>query len=263
MNSENQLNLSLMSLFQVGAHRGNKKSKLNPKLKSNVYTFSSGLALIDLTKTIAATERTANFFYQLGRKGKQILLVGTDKYIQSLIPTYAQKFSNKMPYISKRWLGGILTNWKTVCRKLRDLEKVEGYINNKDFFNSLSKPEQLSLTRKYKKLEAMFAGLRDLKNNKPGAVFIFDMENNPVAISESGLANIPVVGFTNTGIVLLPKVLDYTIVFNNKSLKAVDLLADLLIDSYNRGLADSINYPEENKGKQGQEKNRSAAKVLS
>ncbi|MEM1311989.1 MAG: 30S ribosomal protein S2 [Patescibacteria group bacterium] len=232
--------LSLMSLFEVGAHRGNKKSKLNPKLKDRVFGFNQNLCLINLVETNNSIKSCSEFMYKLGQKRKQILLVGTSKHISNLTPTLANSFQNGlMPYVDNRWLGGTLSNWSTIKKTLKTLEKLENIENNKEFFDKLARNEQLNIVRKREKISKLFKGLVNLKNNKPGAIFIMDANSNDIAIKESDGINIPVIALSNTNTLSLPENLKYTIVTNTNSINAVQLVSETLINSYNQGLVAS------------------------
>jgi small subunit ribosomal protein S2 len=233
--------LSLMSLFEVGAHRGNKKSKLNPKLKSRVYGYNENLCLINLVETNNSIEACAELMYKLGQKRKQILIVGTSKHIKDLVPELASKFqSGQMPYVDNRWLGGTLSNWSTIKKTLKTLEKLESIEENKEFFAKLARNEQLNTTRKKEKISKLFKGLVNLKNNKPGAVFILDANNNDIAIKESDGIKVPVITLSNTNTLALPNSLKHTIVTNTNSINGIQLITEFLIDAYNEGLTAGV-----------------------
>ncbi len=233
--------LSLMSLFEVGTHRGNKKSKLNPKFKKRIYGFSNGLSLINLVETNNYLENAAELMKKLGQKKKQILIVGTSKHLQALVPEFAEKFANgPMPYIDNRWLGGTLTNWSTVKKTLKTLEKYGNIISNKEFFSKLTRNEQLNLTRKHAKINRFFKGLVNLKTNKPGAILVLDTANNPIAIQEADASGVPVVALSNTSSLVVSSDLKYTVVCNNNSLNSIKLIVDHLTKSYNEGLNSGV-----------------------
>jgi len=232
--------LSLMQLFQVGAHRGNAKSKLNPRLKSNVYGVENGLCLINLVETNQSIQTASDLIHSLGLKKKQILVVGTSKHLQNLTVSTAAKFVGSAPYVNFRWLGGSLTNWSTIKKTLKTLEKLENIENNKEFFQKLSRNERLSIQRERTKISKFFSGLVNLKNNRPGALLVLDAANHSVPILEAQKMGIPVIALTNTGCKFLPEKLDTTIVTNIYSIKAVELILDNLVASYNEGFQSGI-----------------------
>lgn len=232
--------LSLMQLFQVGAHRGNSKSKLNPRLKPNVYGIENGLCLINLVETTQSIKQAASLMHHLGMKKKQILVVGTSKHLQELTVSAAGKIVGSAPYVNSRWLGGSLTNWSTIKKTLKTLEKLENIENNKEFFQKLSRNERLAIQRERAKISKFFNGLVNLKNNKPGALLVLDVANHSVPILEAQKMGIPVIALTNTATKFLPEKLDTTIVTNIYSIKAVELILDNLVESYNEGFQAGI-----------------------
>jgi small subunit ribosomal protein S2 len=238
--------LSLMSLFETGAHRGNSKSKINSKLKDKVYGIDNGLCIINLVETKKSIERSEELMTRLGQRRKQILVIGTSRHLNDLTKEYAQKFSgNGMPYVDHRWLGGTLTNWNTIRKTLKNLDKLENILSNKGFFDKLARNEQLQIQKEVAKLRKFFGGLVGLKNNRPGALLVLDAKENAVAIQEADNIGIPVICLTNINAKYLPKNLDYTIVSNINSINAVRFIVDRLVNSYNQGINLGIPQIEE------------------
>lgn len=233
--------LSLMSLFQVGAHRGNKKAKLNPQLKQRIYGFSNSQCLIDLVQTNYAIEEAAQLMFRLGQKKRQVLLVGTAKHIKPLVEELSQKFvPDKMPFVNNRWLGGTLTNWVTIKKTLKELEKLINMESNKDFFGKISRNQQLQITRDKDKKVRFVGGLQNLKSSRPGVVFILDGSTDPVAMREADKMGIPVISLVGTNVVTLPEKTNTTILCNVNSINAVKLISDYLIENYNKGFAQGV-----------------------
>jgi small subunit ribosomal protein S2 len=239
-------NLSLMKLYESGASRGNSKSKLNPKLKNRIWGFESTLAVIDLTKTIANIEKASSLLTSLGQKKRQVLIVGVSKHLKSKIERYASLFKDsQMPYVNHRWLGGTLSNWPTVKKTLKTLEKIESMVANQEFYEALARKEQLSLIQKKEKISKFFNGLKSMKSNRPGAIIVIDASQNPIAIQEAEAIKIPVICLTNTNVLTLPENLNYTIVCNVNSLNTVDLVMDELAQGYNKGFQVALEQKEE------------------
>ena len=229
--------LSLANLYQLGAHRGNSKSKLNPKLKNRIHSYSSNLCTIDLVSTIDSITKVKDLFHKLGQKKKQILIVGTSNYITNDVVEFSKTFNGaEMPFVNVRWLGGTLTNWTTIRKSLKVLEKLESIKADEKFFLTLARNEQLRISRKIEKMGKFFDGLKNLKTNKPGAILVLDASQNDIAIKEAELIGCPVVALTNTFIQTLPQKLDYTVLCNNHSKTAVDFILKEFADSYNQGL---------------------------
>lgn len=245
--------ISLMDLYNVGAQRGNHKSRVNPRLKKYIYQFdNSSIAVIDLVKTIESIEKVGEFFTKLGAKRKQIFVVGTSNYLKDYTKELSLKFGpNPAPYVNSRWLGGSITNWSTVKKTLKTVEKLENIINNKDFFDKLSRNEQLQTSREFEKKNVLFGGLKYLKNNKPGAILVLDGQKNYNAILEAQTTGVPVIVFGNTNTQILPKDMRNMIVFNNTSIEAVRLIAEILAVNYSDGMKDQSSEntlkPETNK----------------
>ncbi len=241
MSNTNTSQISLMSLFTVGAHRGNKKSKLNPRLKSKVFGYDKGLCLINLVETKSSLDETLNLLTKLGQKRKQVLIVGTSKHLQQITRDFSTAFTGtQMPYVDTRWPGGTLTNYTTIKKTLKALEKLQSMESNKEFFEKLPKNQQLEIVEEREKKEKIFKGLVQLKNNKPGAVIVLDANENPIAIQEAELMNIPVIALTNTSTIKLPKNLDYTILCNINSIKTIELILEELAQSYNQGITQEV-----------------------
>lgn len=240
-----------MNLFELGTHRGNSKAQVNAKLRSRIHSYKSGISIINLVDTISRIEECSQFFYEIGKKGKQILLVGTSKHLRDTLPELSAKYSSTpLPYVNRRWLGGTLTNWSTIKKTLKSLEKFEKIKENTTFFKGLAKNEQLSITKEIERTSRFFAGLKTLKNNKPGAIFLLDLNNNPIGVKESELMKIPIIGLTNTKSAVLPSDIDRVIVCNNNSVKSVEFIVDVLLGSYQRGLtekAEIFSKPEATK----------------
>jgi len=228
--------ISLMNLFELGTQRGNSRSKLNPKLKKRIFGYSQGLCVIDLVQTINTIQSTGDFLSSLAEKKRQVLLVGTSDHIKDSLAGYAAKFnSGLMPYINYRWLGGTLTNWSTIKKTLKTLEKLNNILENKEFFEKLSRNEQLNIIKQQSRVAKFFAGLQPLRSNRPGAVIVLDGPNNGIAIKEAESVGVPVIVLTNTSIKVLPQDLSHTITCNIHSITSVDFILNYLIDSYNKG----------------------------
>lgn len=238
-------NLSLMGLYEVGAHRGNSKTTLNPKLRSKVHSFNNGIAVIDLAQTLENIEHVAAFMQKLGSKKKQILFVGTSKHIKAKVQPYSALFKGStMPFVDKRYIGGTFSNWVTIKETLKTLKKLESIQLNADFFKKLARKEQLSINKEQTKINATFGGLRHLKSAKPAVVVVLDAANETVVIKEAQVMGIPVICLTNTAILSLPKDMQNTLVFNINSTNAVDLVMNTLSEAYNSGLLEVVKEDE-------------------
>lgn len=242
--------ISLMELFEVGAHRGNARSKTNPKIRSRIHSFQNGLSVINLVDTIESIQNSCSLLEKIGARKGQVLLVGTSNHIKHLTPKYADKFnSGQMPFVKNRWLGGTLTNWTTVKKTLKTLVKFENMEADDAFFSKLAKNEQLRISRQKEKIARFFSGLKPLKNNKPRALIVLDGDDNSIAIEEANVAGVPVISLSNTKVESLPKDKSTAIICNINSISTVEKIAQILVDAYNQGLKNSVNKQVEKSSK--------------
>lgn len=241
--------VSLMDLYKLGSHRGNKASKLNPKLKKFVYGTQAGMSLIDLALMQQKLDAVENFLHHLGKTGRQVLLVGTSTHMRELTQKIATEMGRGMPYVTNRWLGGTLTNWSTVKKTLKKLEKNRDMLANEKFMKELSRNEELILQRETEKLEKIFGGLMELKSNRPAALLVLDAAENIVAIKEADHMNVPVIALANTGTLDLPNNLNYTVICNNNSTKLLHLLADRFVKAYNSGVTEGLKAQQDTQEK--------------
>jgi small subunit ribosomal protein S2 len=199
-------------------------------------------------QTIGQIEVAKELVKKAGLRHKQVMIIGTSKHINKIPAEYSAKFLGEtMPYISKCWVGGCLTNWQTVRKTLKYIDKVESIITNKPFFEKLSRNEQLEKQREYDRKIRNFGGIRVLKNNKPGVIIVLDTENAQAAIKEAEIMRVPLILLTNTNTVYLPKspkTKVITLVINNKSLNAVKLVLDELVASYGEGISAIVEKKE-------------------
>lgn len=230
-------NLSLMNLFQTGAQRGNSKSKLNPKLAKYVYTVKDQICFWDLVKVKKNIDEAILLMNKNGSKKRQILLVGTSHHVKGLVENLSKEFLNEeMPYVCNRWIGGTLTNRKTINISVNGIKKIESYEQNEKFYKNLSSNEKLILSKNKNRSNRLFGGIRSLKAAKPGCVIIFDGANNSSAMKEAEILGIPLIIITNASTIYLPTKNAIIIPCNNNSIKTVELIAKELLLGYNEGL---------------------------
>ena len=248
--------LSLMSLFATGAHRGNHKSTVNPRLSGLIHSVKDQICFWDLTKVNSRLDKALLLMNKCGSKKQQIMIVGTSHHVKDVVQDFAKKFaSEEMPYVCNRWIGGTLTNRKTINISVTEIKKVESYEENERFYKSLSAGEKLQLREKKERGLRLFGGIRVMKSVKPGCLIILDAANNRSAIKEAEKMNIPVIILTNANITYLPnEKLNYIIPCNNNSIKTINLIMETLVDSYNTGLKNFVEEvkPEKPQPKEGE-----------
>lgn len=211
-------NKTIESMFEVGAHYGYAKSRRHPSTKPFIFGVKNGIELIDLEKTAKMLDDAKNVVNEIAKNGGQILFVGTKKEISSIIKDVALRVDQ--PYVSNRWIGGTLTNFGEIQKRVRRLEDLE-LQKEKGFLAKYTKKERLLIDRELEKLNERFGGIINMKS-KPALVFIVDPQNEVSALKEALIENIPVVGLCNSDCDISN--IQYPIVANDSSIKSVKFL---------------------------------------
>ena len=210
--------ISMKQLLEAGVHFGHQTRRWNPKMAKYIFTERNGIYIIDLQKTVKKVEEAYKFTKEVAETGKPILFVGTKKQAQDAIKDEAERCG--MYFVNERWLGGMLTNHKTIktrINKLRELEKME----DEGVFNVLPKKEVIKLSAEKEKLEKYLGGIKDMPE-LPGAMFVVDPRKENIAIQEAHRLGIPVVGIVDTN--CDPEQLDFAIPGNDDAIRAVKLI---------------------------------------
>ena len=210
--------ISMKQLLEAGVHFGHQTRRWNPKMAQYIFTERNGIYIIDLQKTVKKAEEAYKAMKEVAETGKPILFVGTKKQAQEAIKEEAERCG--MFYVNERWLGGMLTNHKTIqtrINKLRELERME----NEGVFEVLPKKEVIKLRAEKEKLEKYLNGMKDMPE-LPGAMFVVDPRKENIAIQEAHRLGIPVFGIVDTN--CDPEELDYAIPGNDDAIRAVKLI---------------------------------------
>ena len=210
--------ISMKQLLEAGVHFGHQTRRWNPKMAKYIFTERNGIYIIDLQKTVKKVEEAYKFTKEVAETGKPILFVGTKKQAQDAIKDEAERCG--MYFVNERWLGGMLTNHKTIktrINKLRELETME----EESVFNVLPKKEVKKLRAEKEKLEKYLGGIKDMPE-LPGAMFVVDPRKENIAIQEAHRLGIPVVGIVDTN--CDPEQLDFAIPGNDDAIRAVKLI---------------------------------------
>jgi small subunit ribosomal protein S2 len=208
----------MKQLLEAGVHFGHQTRRWNPKMAKYIFTERNGIYIIDLQKTVKKAEEAYRAMKEVAETGKPVLFVGTKKQAQEAIKEEAERCG--MFYVNERWLGGMLTNHKTIqtrIKKLRELEKMEA----EGVFNVLPKKEVIKLRAEKEKLEKYLNGMKDMPE-LPGAMFIVDPRKENIAIQEAHRLGIPVFGIVDTN--CDPEELDFAIPGNDDAIRAVKLI---------------------------------------
>lgn len=221
--------ISMKQLLEAGVHFGHQTRRWNPKMAPYIFTERNGIYIIDLQKTVKKVDEAYNFLRDVAEQGETILFVGTKKQAQEAVKDEAIK--SDMYYVNERWLGGMLTNFQTIQKRinrLKELEKME----EDGTFEVLSKKEVLSLRHEMERLQKFLGGIKTM-NKLPGALFIVDPRKERIAVAEAKKLGIPIVGIVDTN--CDPDEIDYVIPGNDDAIRAVKLLTARMADAVIEG----------------------------
>jgi small subunit ribosomal protein S2 len=222
--------VTMRQLLESGVHFGHQTRRWNPKMKRFIFTERNGIYIIDLQQTLTYIDTAYEFVKQTVAHGGTILFVGTKKQAQEAVAEQARRVG--MPYVNQRWLGGMLTNFQTVYKRLQRLKELE-IIEQTGGENVLTKKEALVLKREKDKLERTLGGLRDM-TKVPSAVWIIDTKKEHIAVDEARKLNIPVVAILDTN--CDPDEVDYKIPGNDDAIRSAALLTRVIADAVAEGL---------------------------
>ena len=214
--------VSMKQLLEAGVHFGHQTRRWNPKMAEYIFTERNGIYIIDLQKTVKKLEEAYMFVRDLSAEGKDILFVGTKKQAQESVKEEAANCG--MPYVNARWLGGMMTNFRTIRRRIDRLNQLRR-MDEDGTFDMLPKKEVIKLRLEIEKLEKFLGGIQDMKK-LPGALFIVDPRKEKIAVSEAKKLGIPIVAIVDTN--CDPDDVDYVIPGNDDAIRAVKLIAQTM-----------------------------------
>ena len=223
--------VNIRDLLEAGAHFGHKTKYWNPKMQDFIYGDRNGIHIINLEKTIPQLEAACDYVKNLAAQSGTILFVGTKKSVKDAIKNAG--VTCDMPYVSNRWLGGTLTNNKTISKSIKKLEHLEEALKEENT-EGLSKKEVLTLRRSHEKLEKGLGGIRNMKK-LPDAIFIVDVNYEKNAVKEALVLGIPILAIVDTN--SSPDGVDYLIPSNDDSRLTTELITSLVIESYHTALS--------------------------
>jgi small subunit ribosomal protein S2 len=223
--------VTMKQLLEAGVHFGHQTRRWNPKMRRYIFTERSGIYIIDLLKTMDGIEASYTFVRDLTSRGGVVLFVGTKKQIADALSDEAKRVG--MPYVNYRWLGGMLTNFQTMykrIRRMRDLETQEA----QGIFEELPKKEALRLRHELEKLQKNLGGIRDL-TQRPDAIFVIDTRKEEIAVKEARKLGVPIIAVVDTN--CDPDVVDFVIPGNDDAIRSGSLLARVIADAVADGKA--------------------------
>ncbi len=221
--------ISMKQLLEAGVHFGHQTRRWNPKMAEYIFTERNGIYIIDLQKTVKKVEEAYMFIREVSMNGEDILFVGTKKQAQDSIKEEAERSGQF--FVNARWLGGMLTNFKTIRKRIDRLNQLESMQNN-GLFDVLPKKEVIKLKAEMEKLEKYLGGIKNMKRI-PGAMFVVDPRKERIAILEARKIGIPVVAIVDTN--CDPDEIDYVIPGNDDAIRAVKLIAAKMADAIIEG----------------------------
>ncbi|EGQ1674877.1 30S ribosomal protein S2 [Staphylococcus pseudintermedius] len=221
--------ISMKQLLEAGVHFGHQTRRWNPKMKKYIFTERNGIYIIDLQKTVKKVEEAYNFVKQVSEEGGKVLFVGTKKQAQESVKAEAERAGHY--YVNQRWLGGILTNYKTISKRVQRISEIEK-MEEDGTFDVLPKKEVVELKKEYDRLIKFLGGIREMKS-MPQALFVVDPRKERNAIAEARKLNIAIVGIVDTN--CDPDEIDYVIPANDDAIRAVKLLTGKMADAILEG----------------------------
>ncbi len=234
--------ISMKQLLEAGVHFGHQTRRWNPKMAEYIYTERNGIYIIDLQKSVGKVDEAYQAVADIAAEGGSILFVGTKKQAQDAIKVEAERCG--MYYVNERWLGGMLTNFKTIKSRIARLKNIER-MSEDGTFDVLPKKEVIQLKKEWDKLEKNLGGIKDMKT-LPDAIFVVDPKKERICVQEAHTLGIPLIGIADTN--CDPEELDYVIPGNDDAIRAVKLIVSKMADAVveaNQGVAGEEEYVEE------------------
>ena len=234
--------ISMKQLLEAGVHFGHQTRRWNPKMAEYIYTERNGIYIIDLQKSVGMVDTAYNAVKDIVANGGNILFVGTKKQAQDSIKTEAERCG--MYYVNERWLGGMLTNFKTIQTRIKRLKEIEAMAED-GTFDVLPKKEVIGLKKEWEKREKNLGGIKEMKKI-PDAIFVVDPKKERICIQEAHTLGIPLIGIADTN--CDPEELDYVIPGNDDAIRAVKLIVSTMADAVieaNQGESMSEDAPAE------------------
>ena len=239
--------VAMKQLLEAGVHFGHQTKRWDPKMAEYIYQARNGIHIIDLQKTSKKIDEAYAFVKEIAEEGQDILFVGTKKQAQECVKEAAEK--SGMFYVDQRWLGGMLTNFKTIRTRVERLKKLEA-MEQDGTFDVLPKKEVAALRNEMEKLEKNLGGIKEM-TKLPGAIFVVDPKNERIAVLEAKKLGIPVVGLVDTN--CSPVGVDYPIPGNDDAIRAVKLITDVMANAVIEGRQGEILEPASESQEQEQE----------
>ncbi len=240
-------------LLEAGVHFGHLKKKWNPKMLPYIFAEKKGIHIIDLNKTVEGLEEAAAAMKSIAKSGKKIMFVATKKQAKEIVTEAAKKVN--MPFVTERWLGGMLTNFNTVRKSVKKMQSIEKMLND-GTLDSITKKERLTLTRDKDKMEKVLGGIAAI-SRIPAALFLVDIGHEHIALSEAKRLNITTFGMVDTN--CDPNKVEFSIPANDDATKSIAIITNYIVAAIAEGLAERQAEKEE-ESEEAEESNTHAIK---
>lgn len=222
--------MTTKDLLDAGVHFGHLTRKWNPQMAPFIFMEKNGIHIIDLNKSLKHLEEAAAALKNVVRSGRKVMFVATKKQAKEIVETEAKKL--KMPFVTERWLGGMMTNFATIRKSLKKMQSIDKMMKEEAYLN-MAKRERLMVTRERQKLERVLGGIADL-NRLPAALFVIDIRREHIAVAEAQKLNIPVFAMVDTN--SDPNQVDYPIPANDDAFKSIQLITNYISAAMEEGL---------------------------
>ena len=226
-------------LLDAGVHLGHMKKKWNPKMQPYIFMERKGIHIIDLNQTMKSMEKSANALRSIAKSGRKILFVATKKQARDIVKEAAE--SVNMPYVTERWLGGMMTNFSTIRRSVKKMQSIDRILADGSL-TSITKKERLTLSRERAKLDKVLGGIAGL-NRIPAAVFIVDITHEHIAVTESNKLGLRTFALVDTN--SNPNLIDFPIPANDDASKSIKVITNYMVEAIKEGLTERSKVQEE------------------
>lgn len=243
------MSADIKQLFEAGVHFGHQTSRWNPKMAKYIYGKKDGIHIINLDQTVAQLDRASDFLKEVAGRGRQVLLVGTRKQTKEIVKSAAESVG--MPYVTERWLGGMLTNQHTIVSQIKKLKLLEKRMASGELANRYSKLEVQRIQEEIDTLNIRYGGIKEMRG-KPGAMVVLDAVTDRNAITEAQKLRVPVVAVCDSN--ANPTGIDYVIPANDDALAGLRLIVDQLAEAVKDGSSVAAKRAEERRAEEAKEK---------
>lgn len=243
------MSADIKQLFEAGVHFGHQTSRWNPKMAKYIYGKKDGIHIINLDQTVAQLDRASDFLKEVAGRGRQVLFVGTRKQTKEIVKSAAESVG--MPYVTERWLGGMLTNQHTIVSQIKKLKLLEKRMASGELANRYSKLEVQRIQEEIDTLNIRYGGIKEMRG-KPGAMVVLDAVTDRNAITEAQKLRVPVVAVCDSN--ANPTGIDYVIPANDDALAGLRLIIDQLAEAVKDGSSVAAKRAEERRAEEAREK---------